>query len=424
LRSMLRRDRNCPCIFIWSYGNEVGEQYTDTAGAAIGKRLHDIIKEEDPTRPTTSAMNWAKSDMPFPAVMDIISFNYQGEGIRQDPLFKDVKDRIKTEPQYDIFHDKFPNKVILSSETASAFSSRGIYYFPVTDKISSPTRDGLGGNSEQGQVSSYELYAVDFGSSPDKVFASLAKHPFSAGEFVWTGFDYLGEPTPYYQNRSSYNGIVDLAGFKKDRFYLYQAHWRPGFPMAHILPHWNWPDRAGKVTPVHVFTSGDAGELFLNGKSLGRKQKGRYEYRLRWDDVKYEPGELKVVAYKDAKKWAEDIVKTTDDPVSLKATPDRSEIRADGKDLVFITVRVADQNGLTVPTATNPIQFEIDGPGEITATDNGDPSDFTPFPSHQRNAFSGLALVIVRSKRVDSGSIIVTATSPELKDAQVVLNSQ
>ena len=424
LRAMVRRDRNCPSVIIWSYGNEVGEQYTDVEGAAIGKRLHDIIKEEDPTRPTTSAMNWAKSDMPFPAVMDVISFNYQGEGIRQDPLFKDVKDRIKTKPQYNIFHKKFPEKVILSAETASAASSRGIYLFPVTEKISSPIRDGMGGDSKLLHVSSYELYAVDFGSSADKVFASLDKHPFSAGEFVWTGFDYIGEPTPYYECRSSYNGIIDLAGFKKDRFYLYQSHWRPDLPMVHILPHWNWPDRVGDTTPVHIFTSGDEVELFLNEKSLGRKKKGEFEYRLRWDDVIYKPGELKAIAFKNGKKWAEDIVKTTGEPAGLKASADRDIIKADGEDLLFITVRVMDSDGLFIANADNMIKFSIDGPGEIIATDNGDPSDFTEFPSHERKAFSGMALAIVRSIGGNPGKIVITAESDGLTTSKVAVRSK
>jgi beta-galactosidase len=339
LRAFVRRDRNHPSVIIWSFGNEVGEQYTGEEGAALAKGLSDIIKEEDPTRPTTSAMNWAKPDMPFPSVMDVISLNYQGEGIRQDPMFEGTN-RIRTPPQYDAFHEKFPNKAILSSETASAASSRGVYLFPVTNDISSPIRDGRGGDSKIHQVSSYELYAVDFGSSVDRVFGSIDRHTFVAGEFVWNGFDYIGEPTPYYEARSSYTGIIDLAGFKKDRFYLYQSHWRPELPMAHILPHWNWPERVGEVTPVHVFTSGDEAELFLNGKPLGRKKKGLYEYRLRWDDVKYEPGELKVVVYKNGKKWAEDVVKTTDEPTRLEASADRNEIRANGKDLSFITVRV------------------------------------------------------------------------------------
>ncbi|MFH1213020.1 MAG: DUF4982 domain-containing protein, partial [Candidatus Neomarinimicrobiota bacterium] len=229
---------------------------------------------------------------------------------------------------------------------------------------------------------------------------------------------------PYYESRSSYGGIFDLAGFKKDRFYLYQSHWRPEMPMAHILPHWNWPERVGLVTPVHVFTSGDEAELFLNGKSLGRKKIGQFEYRLRWDEVKYEAGELKVVAYKNGKKWAEDILKTTSEPASLLASVDHSEIQADGKDLAFITVRVTDKNGLTVPTATNLIKFEVEGCGEIIATDNGDPTDFMPFPSPERKAFSGLALVIVRSKPGEAGSITVTAKSPGLRETQIVVKSR
>ena len=168
-------------------------------------------------------------------------------------------------------------------------------------------------------MSAYELYCAPFGSSPDRVFASQESHPYVGGEFVWTGWDYLGEPTPFDSSRSSYSGIIDLAGFKKDRFYLYQAHWRPDFPMAHILPHWTWPERVGQVTPVHVFTSGDEAELFLNGKSLGRKKKGAYEYRLRWDDVVYQPGTLKVVAYKNGKIWATDEVKTAGAPANTEA---------------------------------------------------------------------------------------------------------
>ena len=272
MRSLVRRDRNHPSVILWSVGNEVGEQYTGEDGVAVAKQLCDIVHEEDPTRPTTSAMNFAKPDMPLPAVLDVIGLNYQGEGIRDTPAFANTKG-IHTPPQYPAFHEKFPGKVILSTETASALSSRGTYLFPVTKELSGPVRDGAGGDSENCYVSAYELNAVDFGSSADKVFGSLERHPFVAGEFVWTGWDYLGEPTPYYSARSSYSGIIDLAGFKKDRFYLYQAHWRPDLPMAHILPHWTWPERVGQVTPVHVFTSGDEAELFLNGKSLGRKTK-------------------------------------------------------------------------------------------------------------------------------------------------------
>ena len=422
-RAFVRRDRNCPSVIIWSIGNEIGEQYTGEEGAAVAKRLHDIIKEEDATRPITSAMNYAKPDMALPKVLDIISLNYQGEGIRQSPEFEGT-DRIRTAPQYDAFHVQFPNKVILSGETASAASSRGIYLFPVSRELSSPIRDGRGGDSKICQVSAYELHAVDFGSTADKVFGSLERHPFVAGEFVWNGWDYLGEPTPYYESRSSYTGIIDLAGFKKDRFYLYQSHWLPDLHMAHILPHWNWPERIGEVTPVHVFTSGDEAELFLNGKSLGRKKKEQYEYRLRWDSVTYEPGELKVVAYKNGKKWAENEVKTTDKPMKLLASTDRKMIKADGKDLAFITVQITDKDGLVVPRSNNQIEFSIEGPGEIVATDNGDPTNVVSFSSNKRKAFSGLCLAIVRSRAGNPGFITVTVKSPGLKDTQVKIKSK
>jgi len=414
LRALLRRDRNHPSVFLWSVGNEVGEQYTGEDGAKVAKQLCDIVHDENPTRPTITAMNYAKPDMALPAVVDVIGLNYQGEGIRQDPEFNGTE-RIRTPPQYDAFHAKFQDKVIISTETASAFSSRGVYLFPVSPQVSAPVRDGRGGDSKIHQVTGYELHAVDFGSTADKVFASLDRHPFVAGEFVWTGWDYLGEPTPYYEARSSYCGIIDLAGFKKDRFYLYQAHWRPELPMAHILPHWTWPERAGQVTPVHVFTSGDEAELFLNDKSLGRKKKGDYEYRLRWDDVVYQPGTLKVIAYKNGKVWATDEVKTAGDPAKLKLEADRKEIRADGKDVSFITVTVTDENGLTAPRAENRIHFALEGPGEIVATDNGDPTSFESFQSHDRKAFSGLCLVIVRGKAGYPGEIKLTANADGLK---------
>src|SRR5262249_31658255 len=193
---------------------------------------------------------------------------------------------------------------------------------------------------------------------------------------VWTGWDYLGEPTPFNTSRSSYFGIIDLAGFPKDRYYIYQAHWRPQLPMAHILPHWNWPERVGQITPVHVYTSGDEAELFLNGRSLGRKKMARGQYRLRWDDVTYQPGELRVIAHKNGPRWAQDKVKTTGPAAKLALQPDRRSIRADGSDLSFVTVTVADANGVLVPRSKNLIHFEISGPGEIAAVDNGDATSF------------------------------------------------
>ncbi len=423
LRAMIRRDRNHPSVIIWSIGNEVGEQYTGAEGGAVAQRLNDIAHDEDPTRPTTSAMNYAKPDMALPAVVDLIGLNYQGEGIRDTPEFEGTE-RIRTKPMYPAFHEKFPDKVVMSLETASAFSSRGVYLFPVTKETSAPTRDGRGGDSRIAQVSSYELHAVDFGASADKVFGSLERHPFVAGEFVWTGFDYLGEPTPYYSARSSYSGIIDLAGFPKDRYYLYQSHWRPELPLAHLLPHWTWPDRIGQVTPVHVFTSGDEAELFLNGRSLGRKRRGQHEYRLRWDDVIYEPGTLEVVAYRQGRHWATDRVETAGAPARLALHADRISIKADGEDLSFISVDITDARGLPAPRADNAIRFRVEGAGEIVATDNGDPTSFEPFPAPQRKAFSGRALVIVRGVKGRPGTFRLTAESDGLSAAEIVIESR
>jgi len=284
-------------------------------------------------------------------------------------------------------------------------------------------KDSSGGHPKTHQVSAYELYSVDFGASADKVFATMAKHPYVAGGFAWSGWDYLGEPTPYYSSRSSYFGIIDLAGFKKDRFFLYQSQWLPKQPIAHILPHWNWPDRVGKTTPVHLFTSGDEAELFLNGKSLGRKKLEPYSYRLRWDEVRYEPGELRAEVYKQGKKWATDVVRTTGKAESVALAADRGVIKADGKDLSFITVRVTDSDGLTVPLATDLIEFDLQGPGEIIATDNGDPTDMDSFSAKQRKAFNGLCLVIIRGKVDLPGEIRVTARSKELSEKTVTIKS-
>lgn len=422
-RSFIRRDRNHPSVIAWSFGNEVGEQYTADTGATLAQKVYDIVHEEDDTRPATASMNYAKPGMPFPAVMDIISLNYQGEGIRDAPAYAHLKG-IRTSPLYPAFKQKFPDKLIVSSETSSALSTRGTYVFPVYNGVSAPVSDSTGGDPVNKYVSAYELYTAAFGASADKVFASQDKHPYVAGEFVWSGWDYLGEPTPYYSARSSYCGIIDLAGFRKDRFYLYQARWRPDLPMVHILPHWNWPDRIGQITPVHVFTSGDEAELFFNGRSLGKKKKEEYEYRLRWDDIRYEPGELKVIAYKNGKKWAEQIVKTTGNAAQLSISADKRTINSGGDDLLFITVKVTDQNGITVPNAGNKVAFTIMGPGKIVATDNGDPSSLVSFASKEREAYFGLLLAIVSSEKGKPGTITVTASSQGLKPATIEIRSK
>ena len=426
LRALVRRDRNHPGVILWSIGNELHpEQYTQ-AGFKVAHELTSIVHSEDMTRLVTAACSDARAATNgFQKQLDILGCNYKPD-------------------RYGEFRDANPGLPIIGSETASAFSSRGEYFFPVTPKKA----DGM----VNFQVSSYDAFAPSWGSRAEGEFKGQEEFPFVAGEFVWTGFDYLGEPTPYNKDitillnasnprekarlkkelaelgtveipsRSSYFGILDLAGFKKDRFYLYQSQWRPDLPMAHIFPHWNWPERVGQVTPVHVYTSGDEAELFLNGKSLGRKKKGQYEYRLRWDDVVYQPGELKVVAYKNGKEWAQDIVKTTGPVAKVTLQPDRSSIRADGLDLSFVTVTIADKTGALVPRSKNHVKFEIDGPGRILAVDNGDATSFESFQASERNAFNGLALVIIQSTQ-EAGRIVLKATSPGLQSAETIVQS-
>lgn len=420
IRAYVRRDRNHPSVIMWSYGNEVGEQYTEEEGADLSRKLNAIVKEEDNTRPTTVSMNYAKAHMPFSSVADIISLNYQGEGIRNAPAYQHLKGIIAP-PSFPDFREKHPHATIISSENAAAVSSRGEYFFPVYPENSAPVEERQGGKEKLAQVSGYELYTVPFGSSADKVFATMDENPYVRGGFVWTGWDYIGEPTPYYQARSSYFGFIDLAGFKKDRFYLYQSYWRPEFPMAHILPHWNWPERLQDTVPVHVFTSGDEAELFLNGKSLGRKVKKQGEYRLRWDDVIYQPGELHVVAYKNGQSWAENKVRTTGEAVGLRLTEDRSTLQADGADLVFVTLDIVDDQGNVVPRSKHPLRFAIDGPGKIVATDNGDAYDLVSFASLERKAFNGKALAIVRADKGVSGSLTVSVESEGLKSNSIQL---
>ncbi len=434
-RAQLRRDRNHPCVILWSMGNEIPDQHSENtnvmaASWAIAAELTAIAHAEDPTRPTTCASHAGLSALnDFHHHVDVFGCNYQAVSY--------ANFRKKTNP----------NQPLFASETASCVSSRGEYFFPVTTNKS----NGLANF----QVSSYDLYAPPWAMPPDWEFKAQDGCPSCCGEFVWTGFDYLGEPTPYDEeelnsaanftdpqerarmqeeldkhgriiclSRSSYFGIVDLAGLKKDRFYLYQARWRPELRMAHILPHWSWPERAGQITPVHVYTSGDSAELFLNGKSLGRKTKGRFEYRLHWDDVVYNPGTLKVVAYKNGHEWATDIVKTAGAPTQLSLQADRTRLQADGRDLAYITVTVGDKDGITAPRAANRVTFELDGPGEIVATDNGDATSFEPFQLPARNAFNGKAIVIIRAKAGQPGTLWLRAKAGGLKEAAVKIMSR
>lgn len=536
LRALIRRDRNHPSVIIWSLGNEIPD-VDRPEGNAIAAALTKIAHEEDPPRPTSAGVDNVKGVYNcFADNIDIFGLNYKPRDFGR-------------------FRQDRPTQPLYASETASTVSSRGEYNFPVTAR------------KETGrfnfQVSSHDLTTCNWSELPDADFAGEDRYTFGAGQFVWTGFDYLGEPAPYNNkapSRSSYFGIVDLAGFKKDRFYLYQARWRPELPMAHILPHWNWPDRVGQVTPVFVYTSGDEAELFLNGKSVGRRVKakvapwpanvaegkvvsasggdgaalavdGRVDtiwqadkgslnswwqvdlgsvqplkavevnfngcaknfnyrmvaskdgsvwqplvteteafgdqthidypvdvrarflrveflsdnkprpaikevaaylapvpidedcYRLRWNEVTYEPGELKAIAYKGGKKWAEASMKTTGPAARLLADADRAVIRADGNDLSFVTVIVADKAGLEVPGSKNLLVFKLSGPGEIVGLDNGDATSFEPFQGNEHHAWNGKCLVIIRSKAGNPGDITLSVSSEGLIAADVKVAS-
>jgi len=408
LRAMVRRDRNHPSVFMWSIGNEVGEQWDggDQAAAELAQSLTDIVHEEDSTRPTTAAMNNADARGPFPGSVDVIGLNYQGTGVRDRGA------------KYPVFHGSYPQSFIYGSETAAMPSTRGEYVFPVTEEKGVSINNGSGLDSLKKQVSSYGVNYLDFGSTPDMEFESQEKWPFVGGRFVWAGWDYLGEPTPFDVSRSSYYGIIDLAGFPKDRFYLYQSQWRPDLKMAHILPHWNWPNRIGKITPVHVYSSAKEAELFLNGESMGRQTKDKYQYRFAWNDVRYEPGTLRVITYKNGKKWAADSVKTTGEARRLTLAADRDTIKSRRSNLVFLTLNIEDEEGLTVPMANNEVQFSVSGPGEIVATANGDPTNLTSFHSPKRKAFNGKVLIIIRPKAGKHGNVKVKAEASGLRSAR------
>lgn len=423
LLALVRRDRNHPSVFIWSIGNEVMEQQD----LILTKHLVDIVRKADPTRPVSNGYNDPDGgrNSGAAAALDIMGVNY----------FFGQQARWDADPRY-------ANMPTIGSETSSCVSSRGEYFF--------------GTDMQDWQITSYDRASPGWGCAPDVQFRTMARFPHLLGEYVWTGFDYLGEPTPYnssatnllnFRNdpakkkeleaildslakqnppsRSSYFGIIDLAGFPKDRYYLYQSHWRPDFPMTHILPHWNWPERKGEITPVHVYTSGTEAELFVNGKSQGRKTKTPGEdFRLVWDSVKYEPGVVKVVSYKDGQKWSEAEVRTTGKSTRLALLADRSVIPADGSELIFVTVAVQDNRNQTVPRTNPLIRFSVEGAGEIVSTDNGNAIDFTPFKSHERHAYNGLALVIVKAKKGETGKIVIKAESEGLKTGTVEVMCQ
>jgi beta-galactosidase len=416
LRDMIRRDRNHPSIVLWSIGNEILEQ-ANPEGWRIAKKLTDICHEEDRTRPVTAGFNQSTNAIrnQLAAQVDIPGFNYKPTEYAQ--ILKD-----------------HPDWIIFGAETSSCVSSRGVYHLPIEKYEKHPSL----------QLTSYDVIAPSWAYTPDVELDVQQRMPNVLGEFVWTGFDYIGEPTPYFNgrganetdwpSRSSYFGIVDLAGFPKDRYYLYKSVWTTE-PMVHVLPHWNWSGREGQNIPVMAYTNCDEVEVFLNGKSLGRKARGSEpvvlpvgpnvskegkfssKFRLLWQ-VAYEPGTLRVVGYKGGKPVANEEVRTAGAPARISMAPDRSIIAADGSDLSFLTVRIEDKDHNLVPAADNLVQFKIEGPGKIAAVDNGNPASTESFQASERKAFSGLCLIIVRSQRGQAGRIRITAASGNLESAR------
>jgi beta-galactosidase len=548
IRNLVMRDRNHACVVVWSIGNEIGNQPYDREGKSPErvKFMGDFVRKYDPTRPVGISCHIPNTaDEPILDSLDLTGWNYAR--------------------RYARYRERYPDKPIIYSESASALSTRGFYDLPFPNEKTQ--------YSEQLQVSSYDLNSAAWSDIPDVEFQLMVDDGFVAGEFVWTGFDYLGEPTPFNQEaRSSYFGIVDLCGIPKDRFFLYRSYWRPETTTVHILPHWNWPARIGKDVPVFVYTNGDSAELFLNGRSLGRRTKGQrparpadfahakpatassaesdkgnvpagandgdestrwcaeaagtgqwwqvdlgevkpvgnlavelereakyygyeikastdsttwqtvvtkatsrmprwggprhafhevdvnarflriefttlrgnawasirefgaypekvessyydvtYGYRLRWNDVIYEPGELRAIAYKDGKEIGQAVMRTSGKPAALRLTPDRKELLATGEDLCYVLVEAADAKGTLCPLAENSVRFSIEGPAEIAGVGNGNPLSLEPFQTDSRKLFYGKAMLILRTKQGQAGRVSLTAESDGLRSARITL---
>lgn len=379
--NMLRQYRNNPCVVMWSIGNEVPTQWSPE-GYKVAKFLQDICHREDPTRPVTCGMDQVKSVLAngFAAMLDIPGLNYRAH-------------------LYDEAYERLPQNIILGSETSSTVSSRGVYKFPVERKA--------GAMYDDHQSSSYDLEYCNWSNIPDIDFARAEDHEWTIGQFVWTGFDYLGEPSPYdtnaWPNHSSMFGIIDLASIPKDRYYLYRSVWNKEAETLHILPHWNWEGREGEKTPVFVYTNYPSAELFINGKSYGRQTKhknGTVEnrYRLMWHDAVYQPGEVRVVAYDEqGNPVAEKTVRTAGKPHHIELVTDRSSLQADGKDLAYVTLRIVDKDGNLCPNDGRLVSFKVKGAGKYRASANGDPTCLDLFHKPEMHAFGGMLTVIVQS---------------------------
>jgi len=405
--NMIRQYRNSPSVVMWSIGNEVPTQWSPD-GYKVAKFLQDICHREDPTRPVTCGMDQVQAVLGngFAAMLDIPGFNYRPH-------------------LYDEAYNRLPQHLILGSETSSTVSSRGVYKFPAVRKA--------GAVYDDHQSSSYDLEYCPWSNIPDIDFARADDHDWTLGQFVWTGFDYLGEPSPYdtnaWPNHSSMFGIIDLASIPKDRYYLYRSVWNKKAETFHILPHWTWPGREGQPTPVFVYTNYPSAELFINGKSYGRQTKLRdgepeNRYRLMWHNAIYEPGELKVVAYDSTgHAVAEKSVRTAGQPHHIELATDRHQLTADGKDLAYVTLRIVDKDGNLCPTDGRLVKFSVSGAGRYRASANGDPTCLDLFHLPQMHAFGGMLTVIVEAGE-KPGRIQLKATAKGLKASLLSLTAK
>lgn len=406
ITNMVKHYRNNPSIVMWSHGNEVPSQWDENNGIATMLELQNLIHELDPTRPVTNGMDQIRAVLNngFAAALDIPGFNYKPQ------YYKEA-------------YDKLGQKLILGSETASTVSSRGVYKFPV--KVTKMAMH------DDNQSSSYDVEACSWSNIPDIDFAADDDLPYVIGQFVWTGFDYLGEPTPYdtdaWPSHSSYFGIIDLASLPKDRYYLYRSKWNKEDTTLHILPHWNWQGREGEITPVFVYSNFPKAELFINGKSQGMREKNdstdMNRYRLMWNETVYEPGEVKVVAYDSlGNVAAEKSIRTTRKPHHLVLTTNRTTATADGEELVYVTVQVADKDGNIVPTADNMVNFTVTGEGTYEAGANGDATSLLSFQDPKMKLFSGAATAILRTSTTP-GAMTLKATAKGVKPATLTITT-
>lgn len=418
LVNLIHQFRNSPSVVMWCIGNEVPDQWKPEQGQKLSRMLQDICHREDPTRPVTQGMDApdAVVNNNMAATMDVAGFNYRPH-------------------KYIENYTKLPQQIILGSETASTLSSRGVYKFPVVRRSMHKYEDH--------QASSYDVEHCGWSNLPEDDWIQHDDLPYCIGEFVWTGFDYLGEPTPYYSDwpsHSSLFGIIDLAGLPKDRYYLYRSHWNKEEETLHILPHWNWEGREGEVTPIFVYTNYPSAELFINGKSQGIRTKDMSvnvynsadsvsaaelkrltRYRLMWMDTEYEPGVVKVVAYNEkGKAVAEKEIRTAGAPYKIELVPDRTVIAADGKDLSFVTVKVVDKKGNLCPVADNQISFKVKGNGKYMAGANGDPTSLESFQTPSMKVFNGMMTAIIASDETP-GTITLEATAKGLKKGSITI---